>query len=75
MLHKEEKLQQEKNTDLHRLLPRVWHEGEGVDVRGDVAGDARVDVVVPGAANPGRLLQDDKVLDAGVKQPLGLAQP
>ncbi len=44
-------------------------------MRGDVAGDARVDVVVPGAADPGRLLQDDKVLDAGVQQPLGLAQP
>ena len=50
-------------------------ERERVEVRGDVAGAARIAVVVPGAADAAPLLEQDEVLEAGLLQPDGHAQP
>ena len=50
-----------------KFLPRVWEEGERVEMRFDVARRPGVPVVVPGPAHPGRLFQDD-ILDAHLLQ-------
>ena len=39
-------------------------EGERIDVAGHIAGDARIAVLAPGAADALRLFQDDEVVDA-----------
>ena len=47
---------------------RVRLEGEGVEMRGDVAGAAGIGVVAPGAAEVARPLQDHEVVHAGLLQ-------
>jgi hypothetical protein len=54
---------------------RVRGEGERVQVRGHVAGAARVAVVAPRAADVVGLLQDDEVLDPSLTQSNGHPQP
>jgi hypothetical protein len=49
--------------------------GEGVHVRLDVAGAARIGVVAPGAADLVGLLQDHEIGDAGVLELDGHAEP
>src|SRR5205085_549084 len=52
----------------------VQGEGEGIEVRGDVALAARVAVVPPGAADVAVLLEDDEVLDPLLAQADGGTQ-
>ena len=54
--------------------PRVGSEREGVQVRGDVAGTARVVVVAPRTSHVVRLLQHDEVVSAFLLQAHGGGQ-
>src|SRR5262249_51044160 len=55
-----------------RLRPFLARgEGEGIEVRGHVAGAARIAIVPPGAADARRLLQDGEIAVAGLAEPDG----
>ncbi len=52
----------------HVAPVRVWLERIGIGVRGHIAGESRIGVFAPGAADPGGFLIDRAVRDAGFEQ-------
>jgi hypothetical protein len=54
---------------------RVDVEGERVELALDVAGTAGVAVVVPGAADLARLLEEDEILEARLLEPMAMHSP
>ena len=52
----------------HARPVRVRREGERIEMRGDITGRARINIVTPDATDRVRLFQNDEILDAALLQ-------